>query len=88
MDRYNMAAVPKRESLRRKSMRENTDYFPDGTPVDPWFYDPSVPFGAAGKEYPVLENGVRADGTAGGRTARPRDRRGVTKNDYERGIRR
>ena len=44
-------------------MRENTDYFPDGTPVDPWFYDPSVPFGAAGKEYPVLENGVRADGT-------------------------
>ena len=63
MDRYNMAAVPKRESLRRKSMRENTDYFPDGTPVDPWFYDPSVLFGAAGKEYPVLENGVRADGT-------------------------
>ena len=44
-------------------MKENTGNFPDGTPVDPWFYNPSVPAGAAGREYPVLENGVRADGT-------------------------
>ena len=37
--------------------------FPDGTPVDPWFYDESVPEKGTGAEYPVNENGISADGS-------------------------
>ena len=44
-------------------MEERSAYFPDGTPVDPWFYDPSVPERAAGREYPVRDHGIRDDGT-------------------------
>ena len=39
------------------------EQFPDGTPVDPWFYDESVPEKGTGAEYPVNENGISADGS-------------------------
>ena len=37
--------------------------FPDGTPIDDWFTDPSVPAAGKGKEYPVGEYGITDDGT-------------------------
>ena len=37
--------------------------FPDGTPIDDWFTDPSVPAAGNGKEYPVGEYGITDDGT-------------------------
>lgn len=45
------------------SEQENLKQFPDGTQIDPWFYDESLPEKGEGEEYPLNENGILADGS-------------------------
>ena len=44
-------------------MKEKVMCFPDGTPIDPWFYDRTVPACVTGREYRVKEHGISDDGT-------------------------
>ena len=44
-------------------MREKSNCFPDGTPIDPWFYDRSLPAYMTCREYRVMEYGILGDGT-------------------------
>lgn len=40
-----------------------TEFFPDGTPIDPWFYETSLPtLTDLGKPYPLTEYGILDDG--------------------------
>ena len=40
------------------------EFFPDGTPIDPWFYDARVPsLSELGPTYVATDYGVKADGT-------------------------
>ncbi len=40
------------------------EYFPDGTPIDAWFYDTAVPtLEQLGKPYVLTDHGIAADGT-------------------------
>lgn len=50
-------------SEKGEKMGEKSNCFPDGTPIDPWFYDQTVPVCATGREYRVTEHGIRDDGT-------------------------
>ena len=50
-------------SEKGEKMGEKGNCFPDGTPIDPWFYDQTVPVCATGREYRVTEHGIRDDGT-------------------------
>ena len=39
------------------------EYFPDGTPIDAWFYDTRVPeLGELGKQYVLTQYGILDDG--------------------------
>lgn len=38
-------------SEKGEKMGEKSNCFPDGTPIDPWFYDQTVPVCATGREY-------------------------------------
>ena len=52
-----------RIAQKEVKMSEQLKQFPDGTPVDPWFYDQTVPAAGEGAVYPVNENGISADGS-------------------------
>lgn len=42
---------------------EYKEFFPDGTPIDPWFYDTQVPeLSQLGKQYILTEHGICDDG--------------------------
>ena len=42
---------------------EHKEYFPDGTPIDEWFYDLSVPtLAEMGAQYVITEYGAKSDG--------------------------
>lgn len=44
-------------------MRSETERFPDGTPVDPWFYDTKIPaLEELGTQYVLTEYGILDDG--------------------------
>lgn len=45
-------------------MNTCSKYFPDGTRIDPWFFDTSVPsLESLGKQYILKDYGIRSDGT-------------------------
>ena len=42
---------------------EHKEYFPDGTPIDEWFYDLSVPtLAEMGTQYVITDYGAKSDG--------------------------
>jgi polygalacturonase len=42
---------------------ENKQFFPDGTPIDEWFFDSSIPnLESLGKRYTITDYGVCDDG--------------------------
>ncbi len=42
---------------------ERNEFFPDGTPIDPWFYETDLPaLDTLGKQYKITDYGVRDDG--------------------------
>ena len=42
---------------------EEREYFPDGTPIDDWFYDVAIPsLEDLGRQYVITDYGVQADG--------------------------
>ena len=46
-----------------RTMKENNDLFPDGTPIDEWFFKTDVPaLKTLGKQYVITEYGVFDDG--------------------------
>lgn len=58
-----------------------TEFFPDGTPIDPWFYDTKVPaLSELGRQYVLTEHGITDDGTV--QTARIQ---GLIDKAYENG---
>ena len=43
--------------------RNAREFFPDGTPIDPWFYDTGAPqLSALGRQYVLTEHGILDDG--------------------------
>ena len=42
---------------------EQKEFFPDGTPIDEWFYDVQIPtLASLGRQYPLTEYGICDDG--------------------------
>ncbi len=42
---------------------EKREFFPDGTPIDGWFYDTEIPtLASLGKQYKITDYGVKSDG--------------------------
>ena len=47
----------------REKMNSIQEYFPDGTPVDPWFYETELPvLSSLGKQYVLTEHHIYDDG--------------------------
>ena len=44
-------------------MKHELEFFPDGTPIDDWFYEIETPeLSALGKQYPLTDYGILPDG--------------------------
>ena len=44
-------------------MKHELEFFPDGTPIDHWFYEIETPeLSALGKPYPLTDYGILPDG--------------------------
>ena len=44
-------------------MHTTQEFFPDGTPIDPWFYHTASPqLSALGRQYVLTEHGILDDG--------------------------
>ena len=53
--------MPWKENLFMETKKK--EYFPNGTPVDDWFYETDIPaLSALGRQYVLTEHGILADG--------------------------
>ena len=49
--------------VMNRDKTDRIDLFPDGSPIDPWFFDQTVPTAGTGKEYHLKDHGIKDDGT-------------------------
>ena len=60
----NYSTCRKVTTMSEQNIRnEYNEFFPDGTPIDPWFYDLTVPVEESGRCFKPQDCGIPADGT-------------------------